>query len=283
MDYKIDQMILHLHNEERKSIRKIKELLKVGHLRIRNVISAFEKNEIFFHKKGRPMKVTDEIKSLIELETLKNASVTAFQLSQIISEHFNLNFSITTINKYRNKLKFKWRPPKIRQSLNEFHKKIGYQFCNEMIEGQFVEKVIIFSDESRFEQLSDSSWRWIRHGELNESSFNTKSNSKNSVMVWGAIGLNLKSNLIFINQKIDSDMYIKTILESGLISQADLIYSKYGWFFQQDGAPCHHSSKSLEYLNKNVNLLPSWPPNSPNSNPIELFWGIMKNFIKKKK
>jgi len=35
-------------------------------------------------------------------------------------------------------------------------------------------------------------------------------------------------------------------------------------------------------LSNILNILPDWPPNNPDLNPIELLWGTMKNILKKK-
>ena len=45
----------------------------------------------------------------------------------------------------------------------------------------------------------------------------------------------------------------------------------------QDGAPCHTSRHSMGWLRKEgVQVLP-WPGNSPDLNPIENAWNLMKN------
>ena len=45
-----------------------------------------------------------------------------------------------------------------------------------------------------------------------------------------------------------------------------------------DGAPCHRLQLVRDFLKKNIKTL-SWPCNSPDHNPIENFWAILKNKV----
>ena len=49
---------------------------------------------------------------------------------------------------------------------------------------------------------------------------------------------------------------------------------------QQDLAPCHTSKKVKEYMaDNNISCL-SWPGNSPDINPIENLWAIVKKRLR---
>jgi len=85
-------------------------------------------------------------------------------------------------------------------------------------------------------------------------------------MCWGAILGNGSRTLISCPTRIDSDIYIN-ILKEGLpnICKGDSI-------FMHDGALCHQSKKTSEYLDRtNICLLSDWPSQSTNLNPWKTY------------
>lgn len=46
--------------------------------------------------------------------------------------------------------------------------------------------------------------------------------------------------------------------------------------YMQDGASCHTSVSTATFLRSHkVNVLPDWPPNSPDLNPVEHCWSFI--------
>lgn len=79
----------------------------------------------------------------------------------------------------------------------------------------------------------------------------------------------------------------KTILESRLLPQLQDWANEKGsgcikdFIFMHDGAPCHKGKIVTKFLeSKRIQTLP-WPGNSPDMNPIENLWSVLKKEMKK--
>lgn len=73
----------------------------------------------------------------------------------------------------------------------------------------------------------------------------------------------------------------KEVLEATLLPEGSKLFRNVGlssWIFQQDNDPCHKSAQDIiqawmqAHPGMVVSVLPSWPGNSPDLNPIENLW-----------
>lgn len=103
-----------------------------------------------------------------------------------------------------------------------------------------------------------------------------------TVMVWGCIWRGGRSPLVIMERDSDSTSngytatsYIRA-LEEGLAP-----YYRPGTFFLQDNARIHTARATKEWLEVHGIWVQEHPPHSPDINPIEHVWAIMKEALQK--
>ena len=91
------------------------------------------------------------------------------------------------------------------------------------------------------------------------------------------------------SRNITGSEYID-VLQHTLLPQARALFAKRGittFYVMQDNDPAHSKGHGIvkgwgKAHGCNVEVLPNWPPNSPDLNPIENIWGWLKGEINKK-
>ena len=74
---------------------------------------------------------------------------------------------------------------------------------------------------------------------------------------------------------MNSEKYLDVLTKRVILDMARK-FPEVSGIFQQDLAPCHTSQKVKNFINLNNISGLDWPGNSPDLNPIENFWSIIK-------
>ena len=95
---------------------------------------------------------------------------------------------------------------------------------------------------------------------------------------WGAISMNGKVDLHLFVSNLTKEDYVKILKDN--LKDIKQIGGK-SFVFQWDNDPRHKSKLALEFYEKNKIDQLDWPPYSPDLNPIEYIWGIIKQEVNK--
>lgn len=248
--------------------------------RSRTVVSNYLKSPEHYGKRfggGRPSKLSDrDLRQFFY--TMTREPISAAQ----IVEDLKLPVDRSTISRQLNSSKkFKYVKMNKAPKLTKQHQERRVQWCEEKVDfGMACWSKIIFSDEKKWNLDGPDGLKSYWHCLGREKkTFFSRQNGGGSVMIWGAIWSDGKSDLAFLEGKQNSEAYCKTLEKFLLPAGAEHFRGNY--VFQQDNAPIHTSRMTKDFLHENNVALLDWPALSPDLNPIENVWGYLAQRVYK--
>lgn len=274
-------VILHSQNWSQRRIAAFFNVSKTG---VYKTIKRYENTKDYrsLKRSGRPKVTTTRTDRIIRRLAVSHPEWPASRIRNELSFMRPLPSVDTICRRLRLKFGLKSRIAACKPLLSKKNIRDRKVFCekfrswtNEMW------STVMFSDETIIRQFSRAVIRVRRPVGKRYCLRYVRPSVKNcpQVMIWGAISSKGRAAISFVppGKTMDAKRYL-SILKDKLPDHMSIHRCDY---FQHDGAPCHRAKLVSDWIERSgFQVLQPWPGSSPDLNPIENCWSVLKKKVR---